>query len=402
LIINFKNYRDIDPFIFSQAEWLQNEFPEALVRIRKYNVGPGNTWKFELRVLGPFDTPLSELRNLGSELLSKVRTSPLGNEWRLDIMNRVRELKTDYAQKRARSANISRGDIGNALKRAYDGVPIGLYREKNKLYPIIWRSTKEERNAMLSHLDTLPVRGETSVVSVPLSQVSDSSDFVWEEPYIFRWDRKREVALQGSPLLTSTFADLKQSVSQVIDQFPLPSGFSYFWGGEEDSSKTAQAQLMPGIAPAVIVILLCLMLTFNDFRPIGIILCTIPFALIGVVGGLLAFNVPFGFMALLGAMSLAGMMNKNIVVLLDACNEFVSKGMAPRQAIVEAAVCRARPVMLAAGTTVLGVIPLLQDVFWIGLAVAIMGGLAIGSLLTLAAVPLFYTIIYRLPSEEPK
>lgn len=109
-------------------------------------------------------------------------------------------------------------------------------------------------------------------------------------------------------------------------------------------------------------------------------------------------------MALLGAMSLAGMMNKNIVVLLDACNENLSKGMHPYNAIIEAAVCRARPVMLAAGTTVLGVIPLLQDVFWVGLGVAIMGGLTIGSILTLFAVPLFYTIIYRLqpPTEEIK
>ena len=153
---------------------------------------------------------------------------------------------------------------------------------------------------------------------------------------------------------------------------------------------------MPGVVPTIIVILLCLVATFNDFRPIVVILCTIPFALIGITASLLLFNVPFGFMALLGAMSLAGMMNKNIVVLLDACNDAIAKGMHPYDAIVEAAVCRARPVMLAAGTTVLGVIPLLQDVFWVGLAVAIMGGLAVGSLLTLVAVPLFYVIIYRL------
>jgi multidrug efflux pump subunit AcrB len=150
------------------------------------------------------------------------------------------------------------------------------------------------------------------------------------------------------------------------------------------------------------VILLFLVLTFNDFRPIVVILATIPFAMIGITLALLLFNVPFGFMALLGAMSLAGMMNKNIVVFLDACNEYIANGMHPYHAIVEAAVHRARPVLLAAGTTVFGVIPLLQDVFWIGLGVAIMGGLAIGSLLTLFAVPVFYVIIYRLhpPSKD--
>ncbi len=400
LLINFKKYQDIDPFIAKHSQWLQNEFPEALVRIRKYNVGPGDAWKFELRVLGPYDVNPSDLRHIGSSLLSKIQKTPLGTDWRLDIMNPVRQLKFDYDQKRARSANISREDIANALKRGYDGLNIGLYRGKNKLYKIQWRNTDEERHSLLSHLDTLPIRGENNVSSIPLSQVSDQTDFRWEEPYILRWDRQRQVAIQGSPILTSTFVDLKESVSKEINHYPLPKGFSLFWDGEEDSSKTAQQQLLPGVVPAIIVILLCLVITFNEFRPIAVILFTIPFAIIGITGGLLLFDVPFGFMALLGSMSLAGMMNKNIVVLLDACNENLSKGMHPYNAIIEAAVSRARPVMLAAGTTVLGVIPLLQDVFWIGLAVSIMGGLAIGSVLTLIAVPLFYAIIYRLQPPE--
>lgn len=402
LLINFNKYQDIDPFISEHSGWLQNEFPEALVRIRKYNVGPGDAWKFELRVLGPYDVNPGELRKVGSGLLAKIQKTPLGTDWRLDIMNPIRQLKFDYDQKRARSANISREDIANALKRGYDGLDIGLYREKNKLYKIQWRNTDEERNSLLSHLDTLPIRGENNVTSVPLSQVSNKIDFQWEEPYNLRWDRQREVAIQGSPILTSTFADLKKSVMKEVNDYPLPEGYSLFWDGEEDSSKTAQAQLLPGIAPTIIVILLCLVVTFNDFRPIAVILLTIPFAMIGITGALLLFNVPFGFMALLGAMSLAGMMNKNIVVLLDACNENLANGMHPTNAIIEAAVSRARPVMLAAGTTVLGVIPLLQDVFWIGLAVAIMGGLTIGSILTLFAVPLFYSIVYRLEPPPPK
>lgn len=400
LLINFKKYQDIDPFIAQHSQWLKDEFPEALVRIRKYNVGPGDAWKFELRVLGPYDAAPSQLRSVGSDLLAAIQKSPLGTDWRLDMMNPIRQLTFDYDQKRARSANISREDIANALTRGYDGLNIGLYREKNKLYKIQWRNTDEERVSLLSHLDTLPVRGENDVISVPLSQVSGRTDFQWEEPYILRWDRQRQVAVQGSPVLTSTFADLKEDVSQEINGYRLPAGFSLFWDGEEDSSKTAQKQLLPGVVPAIIVILLCLVITFNDFRPIAVILLTIPFAMIGITGGLLLFDVPFGFMALLGAMSLAGMMNKNIVVLIDACNENLTKGMHPYNAIIEAAVCRARPVMLAAGTTVLGVIPLLQDVFWIGLAVAIMGGLTIGSVLTLFAVPLFYAIVYRLQPPE--
>lgn len=403
LIVNFKSFHDIDPFIHDELLWLQNTFPEALIRIRKYNVGPGNPWKFELRVLGPYDAPLEELRKTGSELLAKIKNSSLGTEWRIDMMNPISFLLTDYDEKRARSVGISREDVANALRKGYDGLNIGLYRERNKLYPIQMRSDEKERESLIQNLDTLPIKGDTSVTSTPFSQVTSVSNFQWEEPYIFRWDRHRQVAIQGSPLLTSTFPDLKRSVQKDIDEYPLPHGYSLFWDGEEDSSKTAQEQLLPGLVPTIIVILLCLIVTFNDFRPIAVILCTIPFAMIGVTAALLIFNVPFGFMALLGSMSLAGMMNKNIVVLLDACNENISKGIHPFNAIVESAIQRLRPVMLAALTTVLGVIPLLQDVFWIGLASAIMGGLAIGSLLTLLAVPLFYCLIYRLsPPEERK
>ncbi len=106
----------LTPSSHQHSQWLQNEFPEALVRIRKYTVGPGDPWKFELRVLGPYDANLSELRHIGSDLLAKIQKSPLGTDWRLDMMNPVRQLKTDYDQKRARSANISREDIANALR----------------------------------------------------------------------------------------------------------------------------------------------------------------------------------------------------------------------------------------------------------------------------------------------
>ena len=121
LLINFKTFRDIDPFITQYSDWLQNEFPEALVRIRKYTVGPGNAWPFELRILGSYDASLNDLRSLGSDLLAEVRRSPLGTSWRLDIMNPIRELKTEYNQQRGRLVGIGREDIANALTRGYDG-----------------------------------------------------------------------------------------------------------------------------------------------------------------------------------------------------------------------------------------------------------------------------------------
>jgi multidrug efflux pump subunit AcrB len=153
--------------------------------------------------------------------------------------------------------------------------------------------------------------------------------------------------------------------------------------------------------PAVAVITLIVVALFNAFRPPIIIFSVIPFALIGITAGLLAFDVPFGFMALLGAMSPAGMMIKNSIVLLDQIGIDRASGLNPYEAVVQSAMSRLRPVMLAAGTTVLGVIPMLQDVFWVGMAVTIMGGLTIGSLLTMIMVPVLYAILYRVhPAEQ--
>jgi multidrug efflux pump subunit AcrB len=150
------------------------------------------------------------------------------------------------------------------------------------------------------------------------------------------------------------------------------------------------------MVPAAAVMVFIIVSLFNAYRPALVILLTIPFALIGIVGGLLAFDVAFGFVALLGAMSLSGMMIKNAVVLLDQVNLNLTEGMGDYEAIIEAAVSRLRPVILAAATTVLGVVPLLQDLFWVGLSVTLMAGLSFGTLLTMIMVPVLYAILYRI------
>jgi multidrug efflux pump subunit AcrB len=154
------------------------------------------------------------------------------------------------------------------------------------------------------------------------------------------------------------------------------------------------------MVPTAAIVLFIIIALFNAMRPTIVILLTLPFAIIGIVAGLVIFDVPFGFVALLGAMSLMGMMIKNAVVLLDQVDLNLSEGMLPLDAIVDAAVSRLRPVALAAGTTVLGVIPLLQDVFWIGMSVTLMAGLSFGTLLTMVLLPVLYTIVFKVPNKE--
>jgi multidrug efflux pump subunit AcrB len=402
MIVNLHAYEDIAPFITEMEPWIVSQVPNKMVRFRKYGVGPGDTWKFAARFSGPSNASLSTLRDVGNEVLDIVRQSPYGRDWRLDMMNRRLKLVPEYSQKRGRWSSVSRVDLGATLKRGYDGVPTGLYREGEHLYPIIVRATEEERRNIASNMGALQIKPELSTRSVPVLQVVNAITPEWEDPQIIRWNRRRAVTVEGGPKDGFTFDQLRDSVVDKIDALKLPPGYELFWDGEADSSASAKKSLLPGVVPAVVIVLLMLVMVFNAFRPVAIILLTIPFAFIGVAWSLLIFDVPFGFLALLGAMSLAGMMNKNIVILLDACNENLDEGMSHYDAIVEAAVTRLRPVLLAAGTTVLGVVPLIPDVFWVGMAVTIMGGLAFGSILTLIVVPVLYALFYNIKVPEKK
>ena len=185
---------------------------------------------------------------------------------------------------------------------------------------------------------------------------------------------------------------------EAFENIELPPGYTLEWDGEYNSAKESQQALIPGIVPAVVIMLLIIVALFNAYRPPLIIFFTIPFVVIGITVGLMITGVPFGFIALLGAMSLSGMMIKNAVVLLDQVNLNLAEGMSPYQAVVEAAVSRLRPVVNAAATTVFGMAPLLQDVFWLSLAVTIMFGLAFGTILTMIVVPVLYASLFRIPA----
>ena len=229
-----------------------------------------------------------------------------------------------------------------------------------------------------------------------MSQVTEAIDIEWEDPLIWRRDRRRTIKVQTNPIPGVTLPTLRASVVQEIEAIELPPGYKLEWGGEFEGSRDAQASLIPGVIPAFAIIVLIIVALFNAYRPPLVIFLTIPFAFIGVTAGLLIFDTPFGFMALLGAMSLAGMMIKNAIVLLDEIDVLLADGRQRYDAVVEACMSRLRPVVLAAATTVLGLAPLLQDVFWVGLAVAVMAGLTFGTVLTMILVPVLYATMYRL------
>ena len=400
LIVNVHDFKDVVPLIKDVDPWFQDNLPQAVLLNRLYGVGPSNTWKFELRISGPAVADPRVLRSLAGEAIAVLEANDLsgfaGSDWR----QRVRKVVPAYSQERARWAGVTRNDLAQATKRAFDGRVVGLYREQDDLIPIVLRHVEEER-LNVGGFDVLQVQPGLSTATVPLSQVTDAVTTEWEDPIIWRRDRRRTITVQANPILGETLPTLRADVLADIEAIELPPGYSMEWGGEHEDTVDSQQSLVPGAIPAVAVIGLIVVGLFNAFRPPLVIVLTIPFALIGIAAGLLGTGTPFGFLALLGAMSLAGMMIKNAIVLLDEINLNLDAGKAAYQSVMDAALSRLRPVALAAATTVLGVAPLLQDVFWIGMAVTIMAGLTFGTVLTMVLVPVLYATLYGIRSPAP-
>lgn len=397
LIVNVKDYREIDGIIGELVPWLADQYPEAQVPVRKFGVGPSNTWKFEVRISGPNNAEPDVLRSLAQEISDILAAAPLAGMYQTDWRERVQKIVPDYNQERGRWAGIWREDIANATKRAFDGRVVGTFRQDDDLIPIVLRQIEEERRNV-GALDVLQVQPAGSTYTVPLSQVTDDILTEWDDPIVRRRDRRRTITVQANPIAGVSLIELRNSVLEQVNQVVLPPGYSLEWGGEFESSKDSQASLIPGVIPAVAIIALIIVGLFNSLKPPLIIALTIPFAVIGLSTGLLVTGAPFGFVALLAAMSLVGMMIKNAIVLLDEVNLNLAKGQQAYEAVVAAALSRVSPVVLAAATTVLGVIPLLQDVFWVGLAVVIMAGLSFGTVLTMIVVPVLYVILYKIKS----
>jgi multidrug efflux pump subunit AcrB len=277
---------------------------------------------------------------------------------------------------------------------------VGQYREEDKILPILLRHTEAERRKAASDLDTLLASRDFGEGAVPLAQVTREIKMEWEDPLIWRLDRRRAVMVQA--LSKGLATELRSpDIVEKIAAIPLPPGYTMAWEGEYKNSRDSQASLVPGMVPAALLVALTLVALFNCYRQPLAIVAVIPLALIGVVWGLVITGQPFGFVALLGAMSLAGMMIKNAIVLIDEINARLATGGKPYDVIIESAVSRLRPVLLAAGTTVLGVLPLLQDVFWVSMAVTIMFGLTVGTVITMVLLPALYCVLYRVKPEAP-
>jgi multidrug efflux pump subunit AcrB len=394
LLVDVEDPALLDALLVEIETYLAESHPDLLGYASKFQLGPGSTGKIQARISGSDPDVLRALAARAQEIL---HADPDAKSIRTDWRQRVKLIRPVLAEEQANRNGIQRPDVAMALAAGFEGSRVGVYREGDLLLPIILRTAEDLRRDVASIWD-LQIWSPAAEKMIPLRQVVSGFETVFEDEIIERRDRKRTLTVFGDPIRREASA-LFARVRPQIEALERPVGYDLEWGGEYEDSGKAQAGLMGSIPLFVLVMVLVTIMLFNSLRQPLIIWLCVPLALIGVTAGLLGTSQPFGFMALLGFLSLSGMLIKNAVVLIDEINlQSGEKELMP--AIVDSATSRLRPVAMAAATTALGMIPLLLDAFFIAMAVTIIAGLLFATVLTMVVVPVLYAILYRAPAPE--
>ena len=380
------------------SSYINEQHPGLRHKLKRLDVGPSTAAKLEARFSGADPNVLRQLAEQAKAILAQdAGTRNLRDDW----SNRVKVIRPQFNEALARRVGISKQDVDDVLLTHVNGRTVGIYRDGTHLLPIITRAPDSERQSVDALAD-LQVYSPKLNRYIPISQVVSSFALEWEDPQIMRRDRKRTVTVMADHNILSddTASALLKRVRPQIEAIPLPTGYSLSWGGELEAQTKAQKALFSSLPLGYLVMFVITVLLFSSMRDALVIWACVPMALIGVTLGLLAVNVPFGFLALLGFLSLSGMLVKNGIVLLDQIKLELSQGLAPYQAVYDSAVSRVRPVSMGAITTILGMLPLVTDDFFASMAVVIMFGLGFGTILTLLFLPLMYCSIYRIQSQR--
>ena len=393
IVVDVDDFRKIDELSQEINKYLRNNYPSADAMFMRFSDGISIPFKVEARFRGPDAEVLRQLAAQAKEIMRENgNTQYIRDDWR----DPVKTIQLNYSEIKARRTGISRKDLAQALQWNFNGVTCGILRENNTLIPIISRPVEKERKN-ISELDNVRVWSNAAGKSYSLAQACDGVETVWEAPQIRHRDRVPTVTVQCSPV-SGTAAKLQKKLQKRIEAIELPPLYSLEWGGELEQSRIAEAKLKTLFPVSLILMFLIVAMLFRTLRETITAFAVLPFALIGVVGGLFLLNLPFGFMAILGFLGLSGMLLKNAIVLLDQINLELQKGTPHYSALLNASVSRLRPVTMAAGTTVLGVAPLLFDTFFASMAATIMFGLLGATILTLFVLPVTYSLLFRVRS----
>lgn len=395
ILVDTESYEVIDSLLQPTRDYLAEQHPASSFKVWKFALGPGGGSKIEARFTGPEPDVLRSLAEQAKVVFNAEGAVAIRDDWR----SQVKTFKPVINETAARRVGLSSEDIAKALQEHFTGTRIGVLREGEELRAIIFRPTEEYRLSPAA-LRSVMVFSNALGQAVPLSQVVERFDVVFDDYRIRRMDRALAIKAQADPADGVNSYALYDRVRPKVEAIELPVGYELEWRGEAGDSADAQGGLSATMPLGFGAMILVVILLFNAARQPLVIWLTVPLAIIGVVYGLIAFNGPMDFMAILAALSLTGMMVKNAIVLVDETDSQIAMGKARMSAVIDAAVSRVRPVVLGMVTTVLGVAPLLPDPFFSSLSIVIMCGLSFATVLTLIIVPVLYTIFFKVANSE--
>ena len=418
LIVDFTSPETLVEHLDSMQRTLNDRFPDAYIKIKRYNL-MYKKYPIEICFNGPDPQVLHQLTD---SAMAIVRNSDKVCLPTSDWEPQVPVLTVDYNQSAARTSGLSRGDVALSLMSYIDGIPVGTFYDG--IHPEnIYVKCRTDKGEEVENLDRVNVFGMMPNVgnvfnrstvqklmsgrldkddvirqvtsTTPLSQVSKGIDIRWEEPVVVRYNGQRQQRLQCSPAPGVSTESARQSIAKAIESIALPEGYSLSWEGEYKASTQSKQYLFKGFPLSVVMMLLILIMLFNDFRRPAIIFSCIPLVVVGVFPSVLLSGKDFGFVAIVGILGLIGMMIKNGIVLIDEISLQISQGKPLDRALIDSSKSRLLPVMMASLTTILGMIPLISDSLFGSLAVTIMGGLAAGTIIILIFIPVLYSLMYK-------
>lgn len=427
LMVDCKDYETVVKQIPYIRKQLRIQYPDAYIRIRKYNFSIASSHTVEVEFTGPDPAILRDLSRQAEDIMRRcpyVDPYSVGNNWK----PKGKALTADYVREDALRSGIERSDVGNALLAATDGMPVGILNDQERTV-VINLLVRNADGSRISNLNDIPVWSTLNLRmneqdlegimtgskqinelqdklfrSVPLGNVTRSIRLEWEDNYVYRFNGQRAIEAECDPntdLYEATPAKVVASIQKEIESIPLPDGYRMRWVGEGELQEEAIGNLMKYLPITIFIILTVLLLLFNSWKKVILILLCFPFVFCGITPALLLFRQPFTFMAVIGMMGLIGMMVKNAIVLVDEINRLQrEEHYHPYHAVVEATVSRVRPVLMASLTTIVGMIPLVNDPMYGSMAITIMGGLTVGTLITLILLPIFYTALFHIQQPE--
>lgn len=427
LMVDCKDYETVVKQIPSVRKLLRERYPDAYIRIRKYNFSISTSHTVEVEFTGPDPAVLRQLSRQAEDIMRRcpyVDPYSVENNWKPT----GKALTADYVREDALRSGIERSDVANALLAATDGMPVGVLTDQDQMVPInlvvrnadgsritdlndvpVWstlnlRMTDDDIQGVMTGSKNMNDIQENLFRSVPLDNVTNDIRLDWEENFVYRINGQRAIEAECDPnadLYDATPTKVVASIRHDIEAIRLPAGYRMRWVGEGEVQEESIGNLMKYLPLTIFIILAILLLLFNSWKKVILILLCFPFVFCGITPALLMFRQPFTFMAIIGMMGLIGMMVKNAIVLVDEINRLqTQEHQHPYHAVVEATVSRVRPVLMASLTTIVGMIPLVQDPMYGSMAITIMGGLTVGTLITLVLLPVFYTIFFKVKRPD--